>query len=495
MKRISPPLNEVEESPAVEVTPLPGQKDFLSSLFGISIDSLVSAMKAQQNTAGAKLSPLSTAVPPFLPRAEASGTGLSTSDRGVYTVDGDLPQINLLGSDLWLGRMEDDRLELLKYAAACSGSQQPQDVSRGFMVLHTLLRCMSQQYKDYANFRAPDYMEKLTAFLHKFAAPHLAKFKIDLLINFFRHLPQIILRAFTPKIIQDSYKKSGFYPYNARQIMSQCTEWDPLEEDEQERILKVIDELTGIVVRTGKITEADMDARDVPVNALPDDVAQAEIDAAPKVANSGKPLDDKHASHQRAMWLNNEGRIAVLAAEQEQRNKDKSEKRKTNSQASRYRTTQHTHKQHRTQTQHTPYTTPQIPQLKASCQLRQLSKTGSKGDLLQRLRAHEAARPLAAAPLAPRATNKRKRSQAPQSPSPHAPSSPAPNNHRHQPAALAAAPVLLPAASLALFPDSEVMAALTATDAAALAANAQLEIQAARRSRSGRMLKKPRNDY
>jgi hypothetical protein len=39
------------------------------------------------------------------------------------------------------------------------------------------------------------------------------------------------------------------------------------------------------------------------------------------------------------------------------------------------------------------------------------------------------------------------------------------------------------------------MAALTATDAAALAANAQLEIQAARRSRSGRTLKKPRNDY
>ena len=200
------------------------------------------------------------------------------------------------------------------------------------MVLHTLLRCMSQQYKDYANFRAPDYMEELTAFLHKFAAPHFAKFKIDLLINFFRHLPQIILRAFTPKIIQDSYKKSGFYPYNARQIMSQCTEWDPLEEDEQERILKVIDELTGIVVRTGKITEADMDAKDVPVNALPDDVAQAEIDAAPKVANSGKALDDKHASHQRAMWLNNKGRIAILAAEQEQRNKAIEEKEKAKDQ-------------------------------------------------------------------------------------------------------------------------------------------------------------------
>ena len=332
MKRISPPLNEVEESPAVEATPLPGQKDFLNSLFRISIGSLVSAMKAHQATVGAKLSPLPTAAPSSPPRAEASGTDFSTSDRGVYIVDGDLPQINLLGSGPFVALMADGRIELVKCAAACSGSQQPQDVSRGFMVLHTLLRCMSQQYKDYANFRAPDYMEKLTAFLHKFAAPHLAKFKIDLLINFFRHLPQIILRAFTPKIIQDSYKKSGFYPYNARQIMSQCTEWDPLEEDEQERILKVIDELTGIVVRTGKITEADMDAKDVPVNALPDDVAQAEIDAAPKVANSGKALDDKHASHQRAMWLNNKGRIAILAAEQEQRNKAIEEKEKAKDQ-------------------------------------------------------------------------------------------------------------------------------------------------------------------
>jgi hypothetical protein len=32
--------------------------------------------------------------------------------------------------------------------------------------------------------------------------------------------------ALAPKTIQSGYQKSGFYPYDAEQIMSQCTAWN-----------------------------------------------------------------------------------------------------------------------------------------------------------------------------------------------------------------------------------------------------------------------------
>ena len=158
------------------------------------------------------------------------------------------------------------------------------------------------------------------------------------------------MRSFPPKTIVESYRKSGFYPYSAKQIMSQCTEWGPLDQLEKERLLEVIKLLAITAATKGKITEAEMDLHNVPVNALPNDVLdelealgdnlellEDEVEAVRKKdelegrtpggrASTKLKLDDMHASRQRCMWLNNEFRLAVLKAEREARERDAQEK-------------------------------------------------------------------------------------------------------------------------------------------------------------------------
>jgi hypothetical protein len=89
------------------------------------------------------------------------------SDRRAFTFDGEVQQINLLLQEEYLTVARELQTELLKFAACCSGSQQPQDVSRGFLVLHRLLRRLKAEYKKLGNFSPPTYLDELEKWLKK----------------------------------------------------------------------------------------------------------------------------------------------------------------------------------------------------------------------------------------------------------------------------------------------------------------------------------------
>lgn len=55
--------------------------------------------------------------------------------RLLLSFDGDIPQIQALLEDELRVYLKQNRVELLKFAAACSGKQQPNDVMKGFLVL------------------------------------------------------------------------------------------------------------------------------------------------------------------------------------------------------------------------------------------------------------------------------------------------------------------------------------------------------------------------
>lgn len=107
------------------------------------------------------------------------------SDRRAFTFDGEVQQINLLLQEEYLAVARELQTELLKFAACCSGSQQPQDVSRGFLVLHRLLRRLKAEYKKLGNFSPPTYLDELEKWLKKRTT--LDKVKRDLIVKAFKH--------------------------------------------------------------------------------------------------------------------------------------------------------------------------------------------------------------------------------------------------------------------------------------------------------------------
>jgi hypothetical protein len=268
-------------------------QQFLAKLFGHIVEDLIKGRAVHQRMETNVLSPLLAG-----PGKNTKPVGKNKkpvvppqqSGRVVLTLDGDVPQVNMLTEEEWLQFLRGAKVELMKFAAACSGSQQMNDVSTGFKVLKTLMRNLKEEYASYGDFAPPVYMAELEAWLD--GVTKLTASKKGLVLKFFKHAPVMLSTSFTPAAIKKSYLKSGFYPYNARQIMEQCTGWEDLSPEEQLRLLKVIEELIPMAAIHGKVTEADQDHKHVGTNLSEQEIAK---------------LDAAHATRQRCLWLNNEG--------------------------------------------------------------------------------------------------------------------------------------------------------------------------------------------
>ena len=79
-------------------------------------------------------------------------------DRIVWSFDGDIPQIQALLEEEMAAYIEEHRVELFKFAAACSAKQQPNDVMKGFLVLKRLLRSLKFKYSELQEVEVPSYM-------------------------------------------------------------------------------------------------------------------------------------------------------------------------------------------------------------------------------------------------------------------------------------------------------------------------------------------------
>jgi hypothetical protein len=274
-------------------------QQFLAKLFGHIVEDLIKGRTKHQQMEADVLSPLLPGPGKNKKPAEKSKKSAGPpkqSGRVVLTLDGDVPQINMLTEAEWLQFLRGAKVELMKFAAACSGSQQMNDVSTGFKVLKILMRNLKEEYALYGDFAPPAYMADLEAWLND--VTKLSASKKAIVLKFFKHAPVMLSTSFTPAAIKKSYAKSGFYPYNARQIMEQCTEWQYLSPEEQVRLLQVIEELIPIAASSGKVTEADQDRKRVGTNLSEQEIAK---------------LDAAHASRQRCLWLNNEGFLLACA--------------------------------------------------------------------------------------------------------------------------------------------------------------------------------------
>lgn len=203
-----------------------------------------------------------------------------------------------------MGLSEECRLkdiEVLKFAAACSLTQAPADVGRSHALLKSLIK--SRAFKRLADSR-PTVSASMKNFIQNYLLtseldnPSLQTFR-----KFLEVVEPMIDKAFGAFNIQSAYAKSGMMPFNVRKIMTGCPAWVNLSTEQAQRILDCVPELRDIAILHGRVTDDEirstMERHEVDMGMFP-----------PRELCSLTSLEERHPSHQRVLWLNNETFLA-----------------------------------------------------------------------------------------------------------------------------------------------------------------------------------------
>jgi hypothetical protein len=151
---------------------------------------------------------------------------------------------------------------LLKWAAACSMLQSPNDVGK----THQVLRKGMKGTKKKKTLPVP--FKDCNPFLQaEFKRLHATNMPADRKKGFWRllsNLPGAASEAFRPRIVKSSWHKCGFYPLSIHMILDKCTLWRKKPEDgglsdeEKKAVLEAIPGLQDIAFRKGRVSDAEM---------------------------------------------------------------------------------------------------------------------------------------------------------------------------------------------------------------------------------------------
>lgn len=236
------------------------------------------------------------------------------NSRSVFTADGDVPQINAMLKDKVVQLMKKLNIDGLKFSAACSLSQQPNDLHRGFPNLNRSLDKLSQNYENLEQCRQPSYMKDLKRKLKDYSSlqPH----QVEMVLKFFEHAPDIFTTALSPAVVRKGFKMAGLAPYSCETILNNCSEWKDFTLKDATATLKGIEQLVEFGMKHGWVTEEQMDSMGIPPSpqkCTDMDTSQmtaSEAALAKQNKRRTKPLNELMESRQRALWINSEATIA-----------------------------------------------------------------------------------------------------------------------------------------------------------------------------------------
>jgi len=173
----------------------------------------------------------------------------------VFTIDGEHEQLQAF-MDLFMeefdGIPDADLFELVKFAAACSKTQQPADVSPCFFVLKQLVERLAVSEESLVPER---YMPAVIKALKPLPLSEFTKYK-----NFMSHFLVLISTAFTRKNIRKGWENTGLYPLDTLQILSKCTSFKEYTDEQVQAMVVAIKSLTKKVAENGELTDADINA-------------------------------------------------------------------------------------------------------------------------------------------------------------------------------------------------------------------------------------------
>ena len=150
------------------------------------------------------------------------------------------------------------RVHLFKFAAACSKTQQPQDVGTQFMTFRLLCSLLfARDALNEAGYRyctaVPAYLVQVELALRAFETPSQRVFRPVL-----EQLPFLLNKSFSQDAILKSWQVSGVHPLNVQRILERSASWESFSEEQRSAITASIPALTAIVAQRGQVTDPEI---------------------------------------------------------------------------------------------------------------------------------------------------------------------------------------------------------------------------------------------
>jgi len=254
---------------------------------------------------------------------------MASDIRSLLTLDGELEQINYI-MDYVAPRARIKNIEFFKFAAACSLSQQPNDVMKGF----SIIKCLEKSRRYDESVSKPQWHDAFAEWLKKkklftAASRHT-------ILRFMWNLPSILSDAYTRHRVQEGWIKTGLMPYKPDVILGHWPFHKHLTAKERTSLKQAVLQLSRIAKRDGHIGEASIeehladsigDSEKIKYRAFgtvhdneryssdsssdDDDNGHA---GSRKRRRTQKPLEQRPLNHGRCMWLNHEVFIAKFNA-------------------------------------------------------------------------------------------------------------------------------------------------------------------------------------
>lgn len=193
-------------------------------------------------------------------------------------------------------------IEVVKFSASCSKTQQPADVSPSFMIFKRLMKTEMTS--------SPDTTPLFHDFLENQLLRPIEKSSRDVFLNFLDNLPAVANKAFTFSNVAEGFKKSGFHPFSIKKILAQCTTWGELHTSEAKAAIAAVDTLAPKVATNGQLTEKDL-------NEVSEGVVKGGCERVlattiyGKKVKSAKPIEQRPLNHRRAVHISH----SVIMAE------------------------------------------------------------------------------------------------------------------------------------------------------------------------------------
>lgn len=170
-----------------------------------------------------------------------------TDLRMVLTLDGEFEQIDLILNDIIASHKD---ICFYKFAAACSSSQQANDVMRSFMIVKQLEKWYRYNGADVIH---TDMYEQLEKKWNK--KKILANASKNTILQFIKHLPSILSQAYTVNTVQHGWKRTGLVPFDPKQIIRQWPYHKQLTVSERDTLIQRSQELVPVVIENGYVPE------------------------------------------------------------------------------------------------------------------------------------------------------------------------------------------------------------------------------------------------
>lgn len=155
--------------------------------------------------------------------------------RAILSFDGESSQIAAATSSALLDKCKEEKIELLKWAAATSLVQQPADIGKMHLLLHTYYDPVNGE----VNSAVVIPSTKMTRFINDvFMKTKVSSASKDTFKTFLKHIETALDKSFNKASISRAWQMAGYFPYSAQQIMSGFSNWPTLSSDVATTILK-----------------------------------------------------------------------------------------------------------------------------------------------------------------------------------------------------------------------------------------------------------------